>query len=767
VNPTAILGFELYCVWMRRDRANVAAPPSRRADGMHGRARELDAIVEVARRRSASCVTITGMIGIGKSRLLDEARRRLSAEGIAARFWDGGPTDDPPIDRAATTVLLVASAIALGVPREREVPLGALPTPGSDLAAVRRSAACVLLADAARLELDALGADELRAIGRVAEASDGHPAVLEQLAGWLALLSPLETVTALEEGTLGLVPSKLALRLRGLVHALDSDAREVLAAVAEMVAPFDLGAARAVIRASRRPKLPSTLARLVAGGWLLREGRPEAPRWRVIAPFRAILRGRRGDEARGRLTDHFARQARPLLELAVTDRTRVAPLLEARAGVVASWEDAHARGDDAELVLAASLAAIATSGDADVARHAVRIASSLAAHPRTPHRARLEIAHGDALWFSGDVRGADERFGGAATRARRDGHLAVEALAWVRRATLGPELGRIDVAEKQLERGSRLAARCDQPRVLVLAMGIRGFLLRARGDIAGALTAFDEQAELARRAGDVFYTASADANAADCHLVLGERALGRDRYESARRAMKRVDPGWARTIEGYMGLAAWEVEAHGEAVSRLGRALGGRIAPRFRVVFAAARAGVLAALGELARARSALARAEEAAIDHGPNAPIEAVRAATLLVRLAHANDVPSRRAVTRAISDWLAAREGSIAEDERPFHAALARGVKRPDRNTGGGLFPASVLDGRPRLARVYAVLAARAGRGPVSAADLFRAAWPEETRLDHGAADARVRKAVSLLRALGLRGSIVTTDGGYALRS
>lgn len=747
---------------------------------MHGRDRELDDVVTLVRRRACKCVTITGMRGIGKSRVLEEAERRLALERIEARFVDldgdggEGASDDLVVDvgRPHGPVHVVAGPAALGARREREVALGALRTPSAEMggrfdpAVLRRSPAVLLLCDAARIDLDELTVDELCDVGHVADASDGHPAVLEQLAGWLTLLCARDLAAAIDDGAVSLLPRALRRSWNVERRALGAADREVLAAVAAARSSFDARTARAAVRPQRRAQVAASLARLVSGGWLLREGRPTAPRLRVIRPLRELLVDERaGRGARRRLTKHFAERVRPIFEGTLADRSNVAELLDARDEIVTAWEDAHARGDALELPLAAALSVITASGAPDAAQHAERIFASIAAHPQAPRRARLELAYADALWFAGDAARADAFFDVARRGARRASDASLEALAWIRRATLGPELGDLDVADAQLRRAHRLLARIDEPRLRVLATGIHGFLLRARGDLEGALAAFGAHADLARAVGDTFQAALADASAADCHLARGRLALGLARYERAHRAMTRVDAGWARTIEGYMGLAAWESGALSEALARLGHALAGALTPRFCVVFSAARAGVFAELDEPPRAKAALARAEDAA--SGSTLAPHALAEASLLVDHALATDRASRRAARARIAQHLRTHPTPMAEDGRSFFRALERVRDRDgDASAPRAALPASALDGRPRLARVFTVLAERDDGAVTSAAELFRAAWPDERHVDRATADARVRKAVSLLRALGLRGSLITVDGGYTLR-
>lgn len=786
-------------------------PSPRRARQLHGRERELDLIAGVVRRLGpgpSRQITIVGSMGIGKTRLLREAALVTKTTRAGLVSFE----DDAAAAHVEREALRITTATTPRGPEMEEIVVelgvlgcpdrGAMTSVGAPPAAsIRRSAAVRMLADAARMDLDALNDDGIGALGRIAARSDGHPVVIEQLAGWLYVMSPVDLAGVLEEDTsFRLVPLAFEQRLRRALAALDAEAREVLAAVAVTTGAFDLAAARATVRARQRSTLHRALAVLVLQGWLVRDDASGmSPRWRVITPFAPLAQGRRRGlaGARARLTKHYAQQADAwILSRAVADRSKVARLIDARVEVVASWEDAHARRDDDELPLAAALATIATSGDPNVARHAERIRASIKSmksmhrgpltRPRTRRRARLEIACGDALWFSGRPKEADACYAAAISAfkapANKDASdIAVESLAWIRRATLGPELGDLDEAHRHLDRATTLAHACreTEPLVLVLATAIRGFLRRAANDVRGALEAFDAQSDLAERAGDVFYVASAEASAADCHLSLGENEVGRVRYERAHREMKRVDPAWASTLEGYMGLAAWEVGDHTDAISRCRRAVAtGRIGPRFRVIFIAAHAGALAELDEASRAAThALERASRALADDSQAAGAtgeRAVRAASLLVMHARSrSDVASLRAVESRIRDYLAKHGPSaISEDERAFVRALER-VLRPPSARAPSRAPSShpsttwSLEGRPRLARVLAALRACSRESDVvTSMALFRAAWPRETSIDPKAADARVRKAVSLLREIGLRGAIVTVDGGYKLR-
>lgn len=740
-------------------------PPPRRARRLHGREREVDRLVLLLRRR-VPFVTVTGIPGIGRRRVIEEAARIASAFGT-------------PLTRVR------AATCPFGERGEHEVPLGPLRVPERvggilDRGSIARSPAVSLLLDAASLDLEALTDANRLAVGELARRSDGHPAVLEHLAGWLWFLEPAELVRCLDAREVALVARAQRGALRAAFAALDSSTREVLRAVAVTCGPFDAPTARACVRASRRAHVPHALLTLVRAGFLLRSGAEDAPRFRVIAPLREVL-GKAAERARVRLTTHLSRLAKPLLGPTLIDRTRVARILDARDEVLAAWEDARGRGAGEELSLAAALGALARSGDAEAKRLSECIEQTIESRSEARDTPALAIAAGDAAWVTGAPKRADRWYRVAAQGALRGGDDALRALSWTRRATLGPDLGDVEKAQRMLQKASALAHRSEDRRVVTLTVAIGGYLARARGDARAALEAYDEQSALAHRARDAYTVAVAEVNAADCHLALGEHALSVSRYERARRVLATFDPGWARILEGYMGLSAWESNALGESLPRFGRALRGPIAPRFRVLFGAARAAVLAELGELPRGRSALAAAEADAQDDTRDVATFPLDAARLLVAFAAATDAPCRRAI-RARMRALAALRGSalapFAEDERAFRAALARAGKarKPARETSEARRASAAsreptaglraLEHRPRLRAVVDELerAGREGR-PRTALEIFRAVWPTE-RVPRATAEARVRKSISVLRAFGLRGRLATEAGAYVLR-
>lgn len=708
-------------------------------------------------------VTITGPLGIGKARFFASACAALEASGARVERAKGVATVDERTH-------LRTAFLPLGLPAEVEVRLGPLPVPTTASHAAKalaRIPSVALLLEAARLDLEAVDERARAALARLAAASDGHPAVLEQIAGWLAVLSPIDAARASSDGTLDVMPASLESAVEAAASTQTKPAATLLAALAELRSPFDLTVARVAAPEPCREHLPSLLTSLVASGLLLREGDGVEVRWRVPLPFARRVRDPVDRRARHALTAYFAGLAMPLL----TAETFVtAPELRAAGAEIRfAWEDARARQDDAEVALAVGLSVVAWNGDPDVRALAERIRATLAGHPESPHRGRLAVALGETLLVAGDAADADAAFSRAADAVATTGERsAVEAIARIRRAALGPELGQLEMAWAELEKGASLAEATAEALLVDMAMNTRGLLLRASGDVRGALAVFAREAERARRLVNPMALARAEAGAADCHLMLGETSLARTRYECALRAVERMYPGWARTFEGYIGLAAWEGSDLSDAVMHFRRALGGGLSPRYEILFTAARAGALAELGDVARASRDLARAEAALEDASSASSANAVHAASLLVERARANDEASRRATEQRIQAWLDARLTTVGDEERAFARALARvaGVPATSSSTSSAAdVPEPALRGRPRLEKLFATLRQADGK-PVRATTLFDATWPDEPAPTSRQAEARVRKAISVLRDLGLRGAIVTTPQGYALR-
>ena len=196
-------------------------PSPRRARQLHGRERELDLIAGIVRRLGAGPsrqITIVGAMGIGKTRLLREAALVTKAtraglvsfeddarvEGQALRITTATTPGGPEIEE------IVVELGVLGCPDRA----GAMTSGAPSATSIRRSPAVRMLADAARMDLEALNDDGIGALGRIAARSDGHPIIIEQLAGWLYVMSPADLASVLEEdASFRLVPVAFEQRL--------------------------------------------------------------------------------------------------------------------------------------------------------------------------------------------------------------------------------------------------------------------------------------------------------------------------------------------------------------------------------------------------------------------------------------------------------------------------------------------------------------------------------------------------------------------------
>jgi predicted negative regulator of RcsB-dependent stress response len=680
-------------------------PDRRHARELHGRDAEVGRILRLLRGSAPLTITITGPIGIGKSALLEEIRRR-APRGVV--FEGDGRRR------------VVTRAVALGVRDEHEI---ALP-PLDAHASIR------LLADAARLDLDLLAGPERAALARLAAESEGHPEVLEHLAARLAIRSPSRLARALLHGGTGreaLAGRDLSARLRAATSALDRRTRKVARALAATTTSFALETAEALVDVP----VDDAIERLIAAGLVIAESR----RFVVLRAFRPFLG--RSPRARARLTRHLVARLEAGLPRGA--------IVESREEIFAALADARRRRwSRAEISLACALGALARAGDPEPARLRDEIEKTL---DHRGDRAALVLAHGDAAWFAGDAARAARSYARAEAAARRSGDRAARSLAAIRRATVSTDLGTIDEGLRHLARGRRFAS----PKEAALAHGIEGRLRRARDDHAGALVAYERQEDAARALGDGWLEASAIANRAECHDALGAHDLALALYARARRKLVAVDRTSAAVIDGYAGLLSWRHVGAAAAIRFFRAALRTVVGPRYQAIFAAAHAAVLAETGDHMRAARQLTVAEEAM----PDEP--SVALAFLIVTHARA-DAASRAALRPRIELELA--KARFTEHEGSFRAALRRclgegpAAKPVDR---------AALSRHPRLVALLALL--EANDAPLSPQEIFARLWPDE-RVPATTAAARVRKAISLLRGLGMAGTIVTVDGRYLVR-
>jgi len=589
-----------------------------------------------------------------------------------------------------------------------------------------------LLLDAAGLQKEDLAPPEQEDAIVIARLSGGVPAVVEMLAA-RARVWPLAAVR--RRGLAPLRPRLAelfepflkAVGLHGLLERLAPVAGALDARLLET-----LGADDDAIEELLRTSIAEPLNR--------RDG---TPLFRISPPIRAAVRPRAADTAR------FRRWLEAEAAAAIGP-DGIGPLGEVRASLVGWEEDLEAAveaGGEAISELAICRASLVAVGAATTGPW--REALDRAAEGEGELAPRALIARGDVRYFEGSSRSAAKDY----RRAKRHARGSVRTLAAIRLATLAGDSGDASAARRLLADARRSTR---DPWLHALGAGIEGRLTRTEGRFAAGEACFAEQRRLAVRAGDRWLVATADANRAACLEDLGRMEEALRRYRAALRLMGRVDPHWKRILEGYYGALWLELGDPRNAEAALRRSLSGRTqSRRFTLLFSLFRAAALFELGDVLPAEALVQEVEAAALgrrDFEPDPII--VRAIELVQRLA---------------SDAVSEADLRGPEDLTPILACLARrGGAAPkvvvDR--GGTWFrtPSGAridLARRPVLVRIVRVLA----RGePLSRCELAARVWPAEPWSK--TLDARLRKAISLLRGLGLTG-IETAGGAYALEA
>ena len=526
-----------------------------------------------------------------------------------------------------------------------------------------------------------------------------------------------------------------------------------------------------------------------------------------------------GAELRARVARHFATQAARQRRARSGRHARAAHAwlgLEVGAleGALAAAEslplDRERATQRAELTLALHDVA-RRIGPAGHDAAALDRSAALLAHLEPDLRVELVVARANALRDRGDTSAATEVL---ETEAAASGaSIVLSALGQTLLAS-----GRFDAAESALERALS-AAHGDRPSALAAHAGLglvahgRGALDRAEQHYAAALDlaiALGEPASeaaarrdlgnlslqrgaldrarahyeeaLAKRPGDdLRLEGVVRGNLGIIHQERGELDLALAELRRARECLRQVgDRPFAAHLSGYLGAVMHERgqpdaarEAYGEAIEIL-REVGD---VRLEGVFLAARAVVLAERGLFGHADNDLALAGRRLTEVGDpalTAALELHRASVELARAAR--DRGDVSAVAARARERIAREEPAIGRsDDARFALRILRRALPADSLEVSvlaswfrvpGRDPVS-LASRPTLARVLEALAeARLGRPGVALTweELLAAGWPDE-KVMPGAAQNRVRVALSTLRTLGLRSLLVTDGGGHRL--
>lgn len=544
--------------------------------GLVGRAREL-AEVE-ARTTERRLVAIVGPGGVGKTVLARAAAERLTTSfpgGV--RLVDLTRTDDPsgvpgtlsaqlgvdsfaavlssPCDRPALVVVdncehvidAVASALAqvlgacpqtsvlatsrapLELPGESIVVLAPLELPGPD-ADPRRSAAVELFLRRCHDAGGAVDDADLAVVAELCRRLDGLPLALEIAAARTRTLSVAEISSRLERGVDVLRRPRfrgdprhrsVTDAIRWSVDLLSAEAAAALAATSVCVGPFTVVTARAVV--DPEVDVDRALDELVAVSLVTSDTGGSETRYRLLDTVRRFGLGeldRRGatTETYGRFADHVVARSRALLADA---RSRWGP--ELLRDLVASFDD---------------------------------IAEALrwcTAHDDDPRRARQLCAPLWAVVHQGRadevvelVRAVRDRFPEDASRGSAQ---AAAVLATAEYVTGDPA-----TALRLAEAALAVHPQGDVPGFLLRR--ILGQARNALGDLDGAIEAFREGAELARRSGalaiaDELVAAraqvTADAGRVDEALEQLDELLGRTDPE-----VSAIPASWARSTRAWI-----------------------------------------------------------------------------------------------------------------------------------------------------------------------------------------------------------------------
>lgn len=387
-----------------------------------------------------------------------------------------------------------------------------------------------------------------------------------------------------------------------------------------------------------------------------------------------------------------------------------------------------------------------TVGDTEQARR--RFDEALALLEGTP-RGRLRTLReaeafmriGHAHRREGDLERARAAVVASIARYRRLGRDEGLASAIYELAVIEIFAAHYDEAFAQFDEGFRVARRSGLPVMTAALKTARGCLLQDVGRLDEALEHHAEAARIFREVGSRFREASALYYLATTYLERGDAAEAQAILE---RALERV-----------------------EAVG----------APRYEALMASCSACALVLVGRNDAALASMVRAESACARVRNEAALECN---VCVHRLALALGTGAERDATSVLAraEKLVAAHGS---DDSRFALRALRLVARGAPSTGDALVVAeggasfSVpgasepvrLPKRSPLRHILAHLARRRIEAPgeaVTIDDVIRVGWPAE-KIGAEAALNRAYVALAALRKKGLRGVLVSADGGYAL--
>ena len=562
---------------------------SRFSNRAHGREEAVRAIVGLL-KEGRRWVTLTGIAGIGKTRVAQEVARQWVAAEVNWQTVDStsdvdallshegrpGPMlhvldcashltpaqieglalhlDGHLDDRTLITALAPARAAA-----EAVFPIGPLPVPhaGSGLEAVASSPSVVLFVERAQAVKPDFQVTPrtFQAVAEICRLLDGMPLAIELAAPGVRSMSPSQLLAALQSG--GEMPAarirgqaerhrSLATALAGSLQLLSPDARATLALVSVLEPGFDAAAAEAV---ADDPGIGERLAELAESSLLQSDSHDRGPaRFSMLAPVRAAMRelldGDEAETAADRAAGHFQRLAKR------RDADWFATVEAGLGNFKAAFDRSLSVGDpEAALTLATDLAPyFEIKGRLKEGKAWIESALNEGDTGQTALRAR--IALGRLNWHLGDLAAA-RRLASEAARlaaAAEDAETALEAdvLLAAEAHTAHDYPRAISLQERILARAKELGDANAEARA---RLGLGNAAVEV-GDWERAAREYHHSLAAAREAGNVERQAAALVN-------IGHLALMQDQTELAARVL-----GEAMEAARESGLSRLQAAAH-------------------------------------------------------------------------------------------------------------------------------------------------------------------------------------------------------------
>ncbi len=481
--------------------ARAALPEAQ--GGCFGREQDVETLASWLGTRRHRLITLTGLGGVGKTRLALEVARKLCQRDGGRVVWvalDRLPDETrlPGLVRELLAAQVPAAALSharcvvvldglepllpgvagvlsglleqapgldalassrrpLQLSGELVWPVKPLPVPeeGAPLSELQANPALQLLierAQAARPGLQ-LDADNARELAQLCRRLDGHPQALEVAAAQLGILSPAQLLARCEgapapgDPVRGLLASSL--------EGLPAEAREILAGLSVFRAGFTLESGETVLA---QPGLAPQLETLRRHGLIHRHAHCEPPRFAILGPLRRLLLEELPPERKTSLAGrHVQALVDRALEAEKDPEALQAELPDVRAALENCLQQQPQIEQAVQLITNLGRFWLHCGHGSEGRRHIERVLACGVTDLYS--RGRLQHLHGVLSFAEGDLDDAAERLQEAvqtlASQPRED------ELARALRHLAGVEslLGQVDRARERFERAEAIEQR--------------------------------------------------------------------------------------------------------------------------------------------------------------------------------------------------------------------------------------------------------------------------------------------------------------------